>query len=110
MPADEHLSGVQFVVKHHLASETGLSMSLHRVSAMVGERQVGTMSWKRTGVENIEVDPAHRRQGIASELWRRAHEEAASSPHVVAPKHSKDRTDAGDAWARSVGGRLPRRS
>jgi len=109
MPAHEHL-GVQFVTKHYPASETGKSFSQHRVSAMVGDRRVGTMSWSgKLGVHNVEVDPEYQRQGIATALWQRGHQEAAADPKVPAPKHSADRTEAGDAWARSVGGRLPRR-
>lgn len=110
MAAHEHLSDIQFVVKHHLASETGLSTSLHRVTAMQGERQVGTMSWRRGKIDNIEVDPEFQRKGIATELWNRGHQEAAANRSVAKPTHSPDRTDAGDAWAKSVGGRLPRRS
>ncbi len=110
MPAHEHLSDIQFVTKHHLASETGLSFSQHRVSAMQGDRQVGTMSWSKKGIHNVEVDPQFQRQGIATALWQRGHQEAATNRNVVAPKHSPDRTDAGDAWAKSVGGRRPRRS
>jgi GNAT superfamily N-acetyltransferase len=112
MPAHEHLSDIQFVTKHHMASETGLSFSQHRVSAVLPgrEKPIGTMSWSKKGIHNVEVDPQYQRQGIATELWNRGHQEAASNRSVVAPKHSPDRTDAGDAWAKSVGGRRPRRS
>ena len=53
---------------------------------------------------NIEVDPDHQRQGIATGMWEHAHS-VASRPLV----HSALRTDDGDAWARSVGGRMPGR-
>ena len=69
MPAHEHLSDIQFVTKHHLASETGLSFSQHRVSAMQGDRQVGTMSWSKKGIHNVEGplsgDRLISRQGIS---------------------------------------------
>ena len=96
MPAHESVNPIQFTAEHYPASETGKSFSQHRVSAHVGDRRIATMSWSgKIGVHNIEVDPQYQRQGIATK--------------VPAPSHSKDRTDAGDAWARSVGGRLPRR-
>lgn len=109
MAAHESLSGIQFVTQHYPASETGKSFNQHRVSAMVGDRRVGTMSWSKRGIHNVEVDPEFQRRGVATALWERGHAEAAASHDVVQPKHSADRSDAGDAWAKSVGGRRPRR-
>jgi GNAT superfamily N-acetyltransferase len=63
---------------------------------------VGKLSIKGTTskVEGIEVDPDRQRQGIATAMWNFA------SP--LKPRHSNDRTNAGNAWAKSVGGPLPR--
>ena len=54
-------------------------------------------------VRNIEVDPAARRQGVATMLWKKAQEANLN------PAHSKQRSAEGDAWARKVGGELPKR-
>lgn len=68
-------------------------------------RYIGSMTWHPTSheVTAVHVDERFQRQGVASEMWRFGQE---LRPR---PKHSPDRTNAGDAWARSVGGRLPRR-
>ena len=65
----------------------------------------GAMNWhpQTHEVTSVHVEEEHRRQGLATEMWRMGQE---LRPR---PKHSHDRTNAGDAWARSVGGRLPRR-
>ena len=72
----------------------------------------GQMHWRKRGrgtvpgrVDWISVEPQHRRQGLATQMW----EHAQSLDLRPYPKHSNERTDEGDAWARSVGGRLPRR-
>lgn len=53
-------------------------------------------------VYSLWVHPDHRRQGRASELWRRAGE-------IAEVRHSAWRTDDGDAFARAMGGELPPR-
>jgi hypothetical protein len=66
---------------------------------------VGQMAWhpKTKAVTGITVDPEDQRQGIATAMWKMGQN--------VRPKpvHSADRTTAGEAWAKSVGGKLPRR-
>lgn len=70
---------------------------------------VGHMLCDHRGkIQSISVQPAHQRKGVATNMWNHA-QELASQGQVPAPKHSKDRSDQGDAWARSVGGRRPRR-
>lgn len=54
-------------------------------------------------IRDISVKPEFQRQGIATGMYRYA--EAAG----LKPKHSDQRTDQGEAWARSLGVRLPRR-
>ena len=57
---------------------------------------------KDTGrVEGTEVYPAFRRQGVATAMWHEAHARGYEL------HHSDERTDAGDAWARKVGGPVP---
>jgi len=86
----------------------------HSIRVPLGENELGQsrsamMSWNSKGITGIEVPPDHQRKGIASAMWAEGHRLAETERGIPAPKHSSDRTDAGDAWARSVGGRLPRR-
>jgi len=104
--ADEHL-GLQFEYQHFPPSESGVSFDQHRIYANVGDTEVGHMSWSHKGVHYIEARLP--RQGIATALWNEGHRLASENPKIVKPAHSPDRTDSGDAWARAVGGRLPRR-
>jgi GNAT superfamily N-acetyltransferase len=55
-------------------------------------------------IDELHVDSAYRRQGIASAMW---HVSRQLLPYV-APEHSPHRTKKGDAWARAVGGPLPK--
>ena len=50
------------------------------------------------------VHPDHRRQGVATAML------AAARGAGATVLHSTDRSDAGDAWARSVGGDVPERA
>ena len=73
---------------------------------------VGHLYWHpRTGtIRDVLVMGEHQGKGIATQMFKTAQETAATTRGVPAPKHSQDRTDAGDAWAKKVGGRVPRRS
>jgi len=75
-----------------------------------GTRPIASMSWHhKTGeIRGVYTAKEHQRQGIASSLYSEG-QSLSGQRGVPAPKHSADRTDAGDAWAKSVGGRLPRR-
>ena len=78
----------------------------HRITATTESGYaVGQMTWhpKTHAVTGITVDPEDQRKGIATAMWKMGQQ--------VRPKpvHSSDRTKVGDAWAKSVGGRLPRR-
>jgi hypothetical protein len=76
-----------------------------------GHRPIASMSWHhKTGeIKGIYTSPQFQRQGVASSMWQEGHRLAEGTRGVPAPKHSPQRTTAGDAWARAVGGRLPRR-
>lgn len=60
----------------------------------------GTLNWHPTTKEigNIRVDPKHRGQGLATRMWREAHE----AGHALV--HSAHRTNAGNDWAHQMGG------
>lgn len=136
MPAHENLSS-QFSVIFHPANPRSMGgISTHTVEAWAPEhvnepwaqahpsereawahseadpgiRPIASMSWHhKTGeVRGVYTAKEHQRQGIASSLWQEGHR-LANEQRVSTPRHSPQRTNAGDAWARSVGGRLPRR-
>lgn len=78
----------------------------HRITATTESGYpAGQMTWhpKSHAVTGIVVDEEDRRKGLATAMWKMGQD--------IRPKpvHSADRTKAGEAWARSVGGRLPRR-
>jgi hypothetical protein len=77
----------------------------HRIVASKEGQRAGEMTWhpKTHAVTGINVEEGERRQGLATAMWKMGQN--------VRPKpvHSADRTTAGEAWAKSVGGRLPRR-
>lgn len=76
-----------------------------------GTRPVASMSWHhQTGeIKGVYTAKEHQRQGIASSLYQEGSRLAGATRGVPQPKHSPDRTTAGEAWARSVGGRVPPR-
>jgi hypothetical protein len=108
MPAHEKLSEIQFRYGPH---DVGGSKPLHRIDAFAGptSAHVGQMIWSGSSIRGINVGADFQRRGVATALWNEGHRLAGENAKIPAPKHSRDRTAAGDAWARSVGGRLPRR-
>jgi ribosomal protein S18 acetylase RimI-like enzyme len=107
--SQEALSPEQFSFVRATPREMGGS-STHRID--VGPRgTIGQFSWHhKTGeITGVDVDPRFRRQGIATAMLGEARRVAGETRGVVQPKHSTDRTDAGEAWARSTGERLPKR-
>jgi len=117
MEANRNLSGIQF--QYHPPS---MIENYHRVTADLSGTDIAKsyselgqtvrpaeMSWTAKGIRAINVPAAFKRQGIGTELWNQGHQAASANAGVPKPKHSADRTNEGDAWARSVGGRLPRR-
>lgn len=109
MSASDHLSQIQFQFSN--------TDTAHHVTAMEGDNRLGELHWSRKGarfgppgkISHIWVDPERQRQGIATRMWETANAVAAQDPDVVAPRHSSDRSDKGDAWAKAVSGRrVPR--
>lgn len=85
-----------------------MGAAYHTVSADLGEGSA-ELKWDSKQIRNIEVPEQFQRQGVATSLWNEAQRLSSDNSKIPAPKHSSDRTDSGDAWARSVGGKLPRR-
>lgn len=107
------LNGMQFDFVHADTNYSTWGDNYHSVLAIhpSEEHPIGRLDWTRkTGeVRVVRVDPNYQRQGVATQLWHRAKAVATDTRGVKPPKHSADRTDAGDAWARTVGGGVPRR-
>lgn len=76
-----------------------------------GPWRVGEMRWHhKTGeILGISTYEPWRRQGVATHMLGEARRIAGETRGVRPPQHSPDRTDAGEAWARSLGERLPKR-
>lgn len=107
MAAHEKLSNIQFAYDQ---PDLGESKPIHRVRALSQHGgELGSMLWNAQGIRNVGVAEDQQRRGVATAMWHEGHRLAAENAKIPQPKHSKDRTKAGDAWARSVGGRLPRR-
>lgn len=88
--------------------ETGLKGGRHVIEAHHPEDgRVGRMEWMGRppyAIHSLEVSDDHQRQGLATGMWNWSQDRGRPKP-----THSAQRTDKGDAWARSVGGKLPRR-
>jgi hypothetical protein len=109
MAANESLHPIQF--QYHPPE---MGANYHSVTANLEHTEIGTvrrahMSWDAKKVRGIDVPHQFQRQGIATALWQEGHRLASENQAIPEPRHSPDRTAAGDAWAKSVGGRLPRR-
>lgn len=112
MSASDHL-GRQFGALSYEKGHTPEGDPAHFVG-MIGRTSnnqpdfMGQLSWHPESGEilSLEVKKEHRRKGVATSLYNFAHQ-TASKQGLVAPKHSAERTEEGDAWAKSVGDKLP---
>jgi GNAT superfamily N-acetyltransferase len=100
------LSEIQF---QYTTKDWGERRPIHRIQALQGNTEVGSLHWDSRRIRDLTVLPEHQRHGIATQMWSEGHRLAAENKKIPAPQHSSDRTDTGDAWARRVGGRLPKR-
>lgn len=108
MAASDHLQSQQFgdyELRHH-TEDQGERKPRHVIEAYHGDRRVGELNWYGTTgtIHHVSVDEEHARRGLATAMWDMGQEARPK------PKHSGDRTTQGDAWAKSVGGRIPRRN
>jgi len=123
MPSDpnkpRNLSGVQF--KYTAPSKRGF-FAYHQLQAIAPEVKnrnsqtgkglvVGTLQWHpKTGDVNwVRTHQDYRGLGVATTMWEKANKLSADTG-IKAPKHSKHRTEEGEAWAKQVGGEMPPRS
>ena len=67
---------------------------------------LSNMTLDRGGeIMGLETHPKYRNQGHASRLWDTANRNSENAG--VKPKHSDLMTEAGEGWAKKVGGELP---
>ena len=76
------------------------------ISDSFGTMHVGDMSWNdKTGeIQELYVNPGFRRKGVATELFNKADDYYYDPDNEKWVRHSPNRTEAGDAWAKAVGG------
>jgi ribosomal protein S18 acetylase RimI-like enzyme len=69
---------------------------------------MGNIEWHKDSGEilSVHVYPSYRRLGVANTLFHEAHK-AAREQGLAEPKHSEDRSEMGDAWAKQAGGEVP---
>lgn len=104
---------VRYVGEDPANRHTPESAGWHSVHAYLDEgkpweQHVGVMHWRKKAAGGIrgQVDWIESGMpGVGTHMW----EHAQKLPVTPKPAHSADRTDAGDEWARKVGGKLPRR-
>lgn len=84
----------------------------HLISAYHPEEgSVGSIEWNhKTGeISGVEVEEKHQRKGIATAMYRFGQDLSDKRKTVTKPQHSKARTDEGNAWAHSLGEKIPRK-
>ena len=123
LPSDpnkpRNLSEIQF--KYTAPSKRGF-FAYHQLQAIAPEVKnrnsqtgkglvVGTLQWHpKTGDVNwVRTHQDYRGLGVATTMWEKANKLSADTG-IKAPKHSKHRTEEGEAWAKQVGGEMPPRS
>jgi GNAT superfamily N-acetyltransferase len=69
---------------------------------------MSNMTLGRDGeVMGLETHPKHQNKGLATKIWNTAHKNADNAG--TKPKHSDLMTEAGEGWAKKVGGEMPAR-
>jgi hypothetical protein len=99
-PNDEHPYAHKDYVEHAPADQS------HMLWASTGNnRPLGHMTWDQGVINKVEVyDPAKwGNRGMATQMYQKAQE---ITPGL---KHSDNRSEMGENWARKVGGKRPER-
>jgi GNAT superfamily N-acetyltransferase len=109
--AEDTLSKGQFPYTYKFTTLPNAAKSdpAWEVTAHHQGKQVGYLNWAMAGhVYDINVDPEHRRKGVATGMWNYALAQGGKhDPNLRQPvsnvTHSENRTRAGDKWAKSTG-------
>ncbi len=111
MEKNKNLSDIQFSA-YPSTGMTDPAFSAYDPSIEDEDKQVGAM-WlhPETGViDQVYVSPSHQRRGIATQMFEMAKLAHAVKPEGYPyPQHSPARSVEGNAWAKAVGGKLPRK-
>ena len=79
------------------------------IAAHLNGEQVGFLSLEPSGrVEDMGVNDEHQQKGVGTAMWNHALKLHQSGQIPKPPKHSNYRTPEGDAFAKSVGGKIPK--
>jgi ribosomal protein S18 acetylase RimI-like enzyme len=87
----------------------GKTAGQHDMTVYHNGKEVGNMAWNavaepgipKGSVSMLDVNPAHQRNSIATQMWELANK--ASKEHgLVAPLHSTWQTPEGKAWATAL--------
>jgi hypothetical protein len=86
----------------------GSSELPHVLQVNKGDDPIAHMQWdpEKGKISDIHVEEPYRRQGVATSMWNKS-QQWSKDNGVTPPAHSPKRTEAGDAWAKSVGGSVP---
>lgn len=100
--------GTHEITYHH--GSMGVGTAEHNFVMHDSDGQfVATMGLGHDGeIKHIETHPELRRQGLATKLYKFGHELHDDIDTFPAPQHSESRTDSGNAWAKAVGGVIPK--
>src|SRR6056297_1254004 len=88
---------------------TGSNPEVHALNVRHPDHgEVGHFYWhpKSGEIKDVLVMGGHEGKGIATKMYHVANQ-VSKSEGIPQPKHSSKRTQAGDAWAKSVGGSIP---
>lgn len=104
MPSNpELLQGLQFGYTPRQPRTADSGGNPNMVEAHLGGQRVGEIHWDHNGeIKRVWTDPSVRRNGVGNALVSHARE------HEPAIRHARERTRAGDAWAKQAGGRVPK--
>jgi GNAT superfamily N-acetyltransferase len=107
MAASDHLSGEQFKFYPAKKYTPAPDYEGEKVKEQPGihliSNEKGFMKWHPETGEILDtyVSPDSRRQGVATSMLKQARN-IAKEQKLVSPKHSKKRSNDGDAWIQSL--------
>jgi hypothetical protein len=86
--------------------EHPVSQGSHMITAHAGKgtgKALGMLTWTKGVIQKISVNENQQHKGMATQMYEHA---KTITPGLA---HSNNRTDAGEGWAKAVGGPRPPR-
>lgn len=95
---------------HFGLNTAGVTLESHAPDDGKASDVLGHLHWSSNSgqILDVHVSPQFRRKGVATAMLKAARDVAVKTG-VPSPVHSDDRSDMGDAWAKSTGEPLPKR-